>query len=114
MHMSSKDSGGEPESTYDKIVWARNILGLPESATMDEIKNNYKQLINKWHPDKCKEDQEICREKANNIIRAYKIISAYCKLYKFSFRKQEVEKYLSVQEWWFKKFGANPVWGSED
>jgi len=112
--MRFNDSGGQLENTYDKIVWARNVLDLPESATMGEIKNNYRRLIHKWHPDKCKENQEICREMTNNIIRAYKLISAYCNQYKFSFCRQEVEKYLSAEEWWLKKFGANPHWGSED
>ena len=58
MDTGFKNCGREPEHTYDKIVWARNILGLPESATMHEIKDNYRRLINKWHPDKCFEDKK--------------------------------------------------------
>ena len=116
--MGHKNSGGKPkhtpEHTYDKIVWARNILDLPESATMREIKDNYRRRIRKWHPDKCCEDQKTCREMTDKIIQAHKIIIDYCSQYRFSFSRQEVEKYLSAQEWWLKKFGADPVWGSEN
>ena len=51
---------------------------------------------------------------SERIIRAYKIIIAYCEYYRFSFNPQEVEKYLSAEEWWAKKFGADPVWNSGD
>ncbi len=106
--MGSKNSGGKPKHTYDRIIWARDILDLAESATMQEIKNNYRRLIRKWHPDKCREDQKTCREMTDKIIQAHKIIIDYCNRYSFSFDKNEVEKYLSAQEWWLKKFGDDP------
>jgi DnaJ-class molecular chaperone len=112
--MPRKKHNRKPEHTYDKIVWARNIMDLAESATMQEIKDNYRKMIHRWHPDKCREDQKICREMTNKIIQAYKIIIDYCSRYKFSFTQKEVEKYLSADEWWFKKFGSDPVWGSGD
>ena len=116
--MGHKNSGGKPEHTpehtYDKIAWARNILDLAESATMQEIKDNYRQLIHRWHPDKCRGDQKTCLEMTDKIIQAHKIIINYCSQYKFSFERNEVEKYLSAQEWWLKKFGADPVWSNEN
>lgn len=107
-----KDFGNEPVHTYEKIVWARKVLDLPESAAMHEIKENYRRLIRIWHPDKCGEDKDICHEMTESIIRAQEIIMDYCSRYEFSFSRKEVEKYLSAREWWLKKFGVDPIWGS--
>lgn len=34
------------------IIAARDVLGLPERATMEEIKSRYRSLMHQWHPDK--------------------------------------------------------------
>jgi hypothetical protein len=36
---------------------------------------------------------------------------AYCHEYKISFAHQDVKQYLSPEEWWFERFGNDPVWG---
>jgi len=95
---------------YQKIKQARIILELPESATMEEIKFSYRTLIRKWHPDKCDSSREKCKEMTVKIISAYRIINEYCKKYKFSFAKEEVNNYLSAEEWWFERFGKTPLW----
>ena len=98
---------------YEQIHAARIILELPEQATMEEIKSSYRILIQKWHPDKCQANREKCKEMTTKIIAAYRIINEYCKHYKFSFSKEEVNKYLSAEEWWFERFGKNPLWGED-
>jgi DnaJ-class molecular chaperone len=96
---------------YQKIYEARKLLELPERATMNEIKSNYRNLIKKWHPDKCGASKEKCAEMTGKIIRAYKIILDYCRYYKYSFSEEEVKNYLSDEEWWFERFGEDPLWG---
>ncbi|MCD6353800.1 MAG: J domain-containing protein [Proteobacteria bacterium] len=98
---------------YQKINEARKLLGLPERATMKEIKSNYRKLINKWHPDRCSENSDQCDEMTKKIIAAYTTIISYCNQYKFSFAKEEVKKYFSVEEWWFERFGNDPLWGND-
>ena len=98
---------------YEQVNTARILLELPERATMEEIKSNYRMLIRKWHPDQCKQDVEKCRKMTANIIAAYRILNDYCKNYKFSFSKEEVSNYLSAEEWWLERFGKNPLWGDE-
>jgi len=95
---------------YQKIKQARIMLELPERATMEEIKFSYRTLIRKWHPDKCDSSREKCKEMTVKIISAYRIINEYCKKYKFSFAKEEVNNYLSAEEWWFERFGKTPLW----
>jgi len=96
---------------YRVITEARRILELPESATMTQIKDNYRRLIKKWHPDSCSEKREVCEEMSRKITNAYRIILDYCSNYKYSFAKEEVDKYLSKEEWWFKQYGDDPIWG---
>jgi DnaJ-class molecular chaperone len=96
---------------YKEITEARKLLELPERATMDEIKSNYRRLVSKWHPDKCKEGKDKCTEMTQKIIAAYKTIIAYCNQYKYSFSKEEIKNYLSPEEWWYERFGDDPVWG---
>ncbi len=100
------------KSTVEMITWARHQLELPETATADQIKQNFKRVIKKWHPDHCREDQKQCREIAERIIEANKIIRAYCRRYKFSFSVEEIQKYRTTNEWWLDKFGNDPLWGN--
>jgi len=78
---------------------------------MQQVKAHYKKLMTKWHPDKSQEKKEICEDKAKEVNEAYKTIMSYCSAYVFSFSKEEVEKYITDREWWFKRFGNDPIWG---
>jgi preprotein translocase subunit Sec63 len=96
---------------YQDIIDAKELLNLPERVSMEEIKSNYRKLIMQWHPDKCRSNNEKCNEMTKKLTSAYKTILLYCNQYKYSFTKEEVEKYLSVEEWWFERFGNDPLWG---
>ncbi|MFC1829108.1 J domain-containing protein [Thermodesulfobacteriota bacterium] len=100
--------------TYRKIDEARKLLELPEKATMGEIKSNYRDLIQKWHPDRCNQPEETCTEMTTRIIIAYKVICDYCQHYRFSFSKKEVKNYLSDEEWWLDRFGHHPLWDEDE
>ena len=96
---------------FDEITEARNILGVPEQATLKEIKNRYRDLVRKWHPDRCGQDQKKCVEMTAKINTAYAVITEYCENYRFSMAREEVNKYLSREEWWLDRFGDDPLWG---
>jgi hypothetical protein len=103
------------ESIFETITEARKILELPETATTKQIRENYRRLVKEWHPDKgvIHGDVETLRarqDRTNAILKAYKTISAYCADYRFSFEKQEVEKYMSDLERWHRQFGSDPIW----
>ena len=97
---------------YEEITKKREILDLPKSATMEEIKSHYKTLLKKWHPDVSREKKEVCEKMIRKITDAYDYIMMYCSDYKFSFSKEEVEKYISPEEWWAKRFGNDGIWSS--
>jgi DnaJ-class molecular chaperone len=99
---------------YEEITRAREILGLPELATIKRIKKSFNDSIKRWHPDRCREKKEICREKSAQLIQAYKTIMKYCDNYRFSFSRDEVDKYISAEETWKKKYGSDPIWSADN
>jgi DnaJ-class molecular chaperone len=101
-----------PMGKYEEITQALRILGLYELATLKDIRHRYKELLKEWHPDLHNENEEICRQKTIEIIDAYRILMDYCENYKFSFSKEEIEKYISPEEFWAKRFGSDPLWGT--
>ncbi len=98
--------------TFETINRAWEILRLPEYATMDQIKDQYRTLIKQWHPDRCNEAPEKCEEMTRHITEAYQVIINYCNSYRYSFKRDEVEKHLSEDELWRQRFGSDPIWGA--
>ena len=75
---------------YEQIDKARKGLKLGESATIPEIKEAYRKLSKKYHPDKCKEkDKTKCAEKFKQVNNANEVLIEYCLNYKFPFKAAE-------------------------
>ncbi|NXP72996.1 DNJB6 protein, partial [Ramphastos sulfuratus] len=51
------------------------VLGLHKSASQDDIKKSYRQLVLKWHPDKNPSNKVKAEKKFKEIVEAYKILS---------------------------------------
>ncbi len=96
---------------FTTITNAREILKLPESATLDQIKNQYRDQMKIWHPDACTESSGTCEDMTKRITDAYRILIEYSNNYEYSFKKEEVEKYISEKEWWISRYGSDPIWG---
>ncbi len=96
---------------YEEITAARKILELPETATMASIKSNYRRLLARWHPDKHPDNTEECAETTRKVVAAYETIVDYCLGYRYSFSEDAVKMHLSADEWWFDRFGDDPLWG---
>jgi preprotein translocase subunit Sec63 len=78
---------------FEEIDKARKALGLKEEATLDEIKNKYRKLALKYHPDKCKgKSKQLCEEKFKKLTHANDILMRYCSGYRYSFRKKDVKR----------------------
>lgn len=96
--------------TYQDLYQAKLLLNLPDNATMQEIKDSYRSLMNTWHPDKNDRNKAECEEMSKKITLAYTVIISYCKNYRYDFTEKEFKKHLSGEEWWKERFGNNPVW----
>jgi len=53
---------------------AYDILGIPKSATQEEIKKAYRREAMKWHPDRCNNSAEA-QERFHRAAEAYKFLS---------------------------------------
>ena len=62
------------------------VLGVSKDATSEEIKNKFRELVKKTHPDKTKEDSEEAMVELN---KAYEILSD-------EERKERYDKYLKI------------------
>ncbi|MBA3026887.1 MAG: J domain-containing protein [Sulfurimonas sp.] len=93
--------------SFEKIMKAKSLLGLREKSSLKEIKNKYKNLMKKWHPDKHKDDVQKATQMSMLINEAYEIILDYCNNYEFSFDEEHIKKsHYSPSEWWNDKFGG--------
>ncbi len=83
---------------YEQIDWARRLLGLGESATLEEIRQAFRRLARRYHPDKCKESKETCEEEYKRLSLAYDLLLKYCENYRFSFREEDVKRQVWDEE----------------
>lgn len=103
---------------YHELDKARRLLGLGPRATLAEIKNCYRQLAKKHHPDRLpatEENQEQTAEAGQPEIRqinaAYRLLLAYTADYAFSFSEEEFYR-QNPEENLHRQFGNDPLWGN--
>ncbi|MEA1964914.1 MAG: J domain-containing protein [Candidatus Aerophobetes bacterium] len=78
---------------FPQINEARKLLSLSEEATLKEIKEAYRELAKKYHPDGYPESRrEECKNMMVRINQAYKTLLDYINCYKISFKREEVER----------------------
>ncbi len=70
----------------DELPNYYEALGVPIDATQEEIKNKFRELAKKTHPDKTKEDS---KEAMVELNKAYEVLSD-------EERREKYDKYLKV------------------
>ena len=77
---------------FEDINEARKTLGLGETATFAEVKESYRRLSLKYHPDKCANgDKRKCEDMFKKIDKANRILMSYCASYRYSFAEEDVK-----------------------
>ncbi len=93
-------------SSLETLLKAKTLLGLSDKASLFEIKQRYRNLMHKWHPDKNPDDAEAAQQMSVQINAAYTTILEYCNNYEYSFREEDIrEKHADPHEWWESRFG---------
>jgi len=78
---------------FKEIDEARKILGLDETATLEDITEAYRKLSLKYHPDRCREhDRKRCEEMIKKVNHARDILAVYCANYRYSFKEKDVKR----------------------
>ena len=66
---------------------------------MQEIKEAYRRLAVRYHPDRCRQTQlALCEKKIREINHAKDILMAYCANYRYSFEEKEATRNAFEQE----------------
>ncbi|MCX8123177.1 MAG: J domain-containing protein [Spirochaetes bacterium] len=99
---------------FHDIEQAAKLLGLGDRASLQQVKDAYKKLIQQWHPDRCGYDKEVCNEMTGKITEAYKLLIAFCNSYKIPLTEHKLVEELTDDDpelFWKRKFGSDPHWG---
>jgi DnaJ-class molecular chaperone len=85
-------------SGFEEIDRARKLLGLNETATAKQIKQAYRRLAFRHHPDrsaKSGEGEEIMKQ----VNRAYRLLQDYVDNYSYPFTKEDVTKAYPYEQY---------------
>jgi len=97
---------------WKKIVEAKTLLGLPDQASLGEIKKAYRRLSKEHHPDLARhkeEGPEAQRLEMHRLTEACQILLEYGKKYKIPLVPGE-DQPLDGEDWWMERFGDDPLW----
>ena len=75
-----------------EVEQARELFGLGECATLSEIKNAFREMAKKYHPDKCREDKKDCEEMMRKLNEAHEIILTFLSGYRYCFNQKPTEE----------------------
>ena len=82
------------EKSVKVIQDALKVLNLPAFVSFKEIKQRYRALSKKFHPDLQSEDDLKMQE----INKAYSILKSYIEDYRFTFSKEEILKQFPQEQ----------------
>ncbi len=80
-------------ANFKQIDEARKLLGLDETVTLEEIKDTYRQLSLKYHPDRLQgKEKKQAEEMMKKINHAKDVLLIYCANYRYSFKERDVRR----------------------
>jgi len=82
--------------SYSRIDEARKLLGLEENASLNEVKDSYRQLAQKKHPDVDPNDAQL-KEEFGKITQAYKLLANYFQAEDVSFEDRKNGDFIAVE-----------------
>ena len=71
-----KTDGFDPSENILDTSEAYKIFDLAITATVEQVKKKYRELVLKWHPDRCKGDKTAAEKMMMKINQAYETIMA--------------------------------------
>jgi DnaJ-domain-containing protein 1 len=93
---------------------ARQLLGLPEQASFQELQRAYRAQSRRVHPDhQTSPDKAAATLRMQKINDAYRILKDYFFQYRISLRHEDIQDGFDVGAWWQKRFGGS-YWQEDD
>ncbi|NPA73354.1 MAG: DnaJ domain-containing protein [Epsilonproteobacteria bacterium] len=75
------------DDRVNRIKKALKTLELAPFVSIKEIKDRYREMSKKYHPDICGDE-----EKMSLINEAYEVLKEYTERFRFSFDEEEINK----------------------
>ena len=80
-------------ANFEEISEARKVLRLGEAATLEEIKQAYRRMAFRHHPDTSSNGSKTQNEEVMKKLNwAYRLLVEYCARYKYSFAEGDVAR----------------------
>jgi preprotein translocase subunit Sec63 len=99
------------KNEWQAIDQARTLLNLGEQATADEMKQAYRRMCKKYHPDRAPEkDKKKYADIMCRLTESYELLMRYIKIYRFPLTPDKDTIY-DPEDWWMNRFGDDPLWG---
>jgi len=97
---------------WEEIVAARDLLGLDNIASLEEIKQAYRRKAKAHHPDLTGSAPEVAEGavEMHRLTEAYQTLTSYCFSYRISLEPDQ-DSQLDDEDWWMQRFGNDPLWG---
>ncbi|WP_339134920.1 MAG: DnaJ domain-containing protein [Candidatus Electrothrix sp. GW3-4] len=96
---------------WQAIEQARELFQLGEQATADEMKQAYRRMCKKYHPDRAeKGEKKRYAEIMCHLTESYDLLMRYIKKYRFPL-KPDKDTLYDPEDWWMHRFGDDPLWG---
>ena len=86
-------------TAFKEIDKARKLLGLRERAPLKEIKQAYRKMAFRYHPDKKGQVGDEEDDMMKQLNWAYKLLLDYVANYSYSFTEEDVAKCYSYEEY---------------
>jgi len=91
-------------TNFEEISEARKVLRLGETVTLKEIKQAYRRMAFRHHPDTTSDGNDTQSEETMKKLNwAYKLLMEYCAHYKYSFREEDAARTYPHDEY-LKKY----------
>jgi hypothetical protein len=95
----------------ERIISARDLLGLGESATIAEIKKAYRDKAKEHHPDTSEQDRQD-EISMHRLTEAHDLLLEYCQSFKIPLNPSSDDP-TDDEDWWMNRFGNDPLWGKK-
>ena len=95
---------------WQRILAARTLLGLKDTASVREIKNAYRRLAQTRHPDLATDGAG--HSGMQELNAAYSILLEHCTTYPIPLSPPtNSPESMEPEDWWLDRFGEDPLWG---
>lgn len=97
---------------WQEIKAAKDLLGLGERASLSEIKQAFRRLAKKRHPDLAGAEAPASENSGSmhELTEAYRLLLDYCSNFRYPLAPN-LDEPMDAEDWWMDRFGQDPLWG---